>query len=310
MIEQSNKLQLHYFFKGDSHSIDALTRNECEKELLHIFGEISTSLGFNIRIESEPSQKGGFKEVWRFLGQNAAQITIIVSVSTLFISRFPVQNKELTKLQIENLKLDNEIKKRQLQKLNLEFIKEEEVDEQKITDVVEHLQSNYKIAWRKSNFYKKVINYRKVETVSVQRFKETNKVGSERVVERKQFPGFILKSDELPNLEVPVATIDIISPALKSGRFRWKGFYENEIINFEMQDSIFKSDVLKGNVHFSKSFSIEASMIQIRKIDQDGGIKVTNNIVVTVLAIIDNGVRIETEHGKGNDLRGGSQIFD
>jgi len=298
LIEQSNKLQLHYFFRDNSHSIDAVTRNECEKELLNIFNEISTSLGFTVRIEAEPSQEGGFKEIWKFLGDNAVQITLIVSVSTIFISRFPVENKELTKLQIENLKLDNEIKKKQLQKLELEFLKEEDLDELKVTDVVEHLQSNYKIAWRKSNYYKKINSYRKVESISVQRFSESSSVGSERVVERTKFPSFILKSDELPDLEVPMATIDVISPALKSGKFRWKGFYEKEIITFEMQDSIFKSDVLKGNIHFSNAFTIEASMIQIRKIDQDGGIKVTNNIVTTVLATIDNGVRTETEHGK------------
>ncbi len=41
----------------------------------------------------------------------------------VIISRFPVENKELTQLQIENLKLDNEIKRKELEKLNLDFYK-------------------------------------------------------------------------------------------------------------------------------------------------------------------------------------------
>lgn len=111
VIEKSDRLEFHYFFKNESHTIDSILRNECEKEILYIYKEIASTLGLQLNLETLPSEEGGFKETWKFLGKNSAQITLIISIAAIIISRFPVENKELTKLQIENLKLDNEIKK-------------------------------------------------------------------------------------------------------------------------------------------------------------------------------------------------------
>jgi len=168
LIEKSNSLQFHYFFKDDSHSIDSILRNECEKELLYIYKEVSETLGLQLNIVTLPPEEGGFKETWKFLGKNSVQITLIVSVAAIVISRFPVENKELTKLQIENLKLDNEIKRKELEKLNLDFLQEQdELNKETVKDSVALVNKNYKISWRKSNLYKKLNNYRKIDSVEV-----------------------------------------------------------------------------------------------------------------------------------------------
>ncbi len=60
-----------------------------------------------------------------------------------------------------------------------------------------------------------------------------------------------------------------------------------------MNHDQFKTDVLRGNVHFSNKFSVKVDMTQIRKIDQDGNIKATNTIVKRVIATIENGVEKE-----------------
>lgn len=294
MIENSNSLQLHYFFKDESHSIDAFLRNEAEKELLGIFKDISENLNISIRLETLPTEEGGFKETWKLLGQNSVQITLIASITAIFLSRFPVENEELTQLQIENLKLDNEIKRKELEKLNLEFLNEEKpLNDTVVKDTVELVQKNYKVSWRKSNLFKKLQNYHKVDYLEIQRFKDKEPVGPPRKISRANFSKFILKSDELPGLEIADATIDVISPAIKSGRFRWKGFYKNEIITFEMNDYEFKNHVLRGDIHFSNAFSIEVEMSQKRKIDQEGNIKVTLTTVHKVKVTIENGERTE-----------------
>lgn len=294
LIKKSNRLEFHYYFKDDSHTIDSILRNECEKEILHIYKEIADTLGLQLTLETLPSEEGGFKETWKFIGKNSTQITLIVSIAAIIISRFPVENKELTKLQIENLKLDNEIKRKELEKLNLDFIQEDtELDKQKIVDSIKLVNKNYKISWRKSNLYKKSNNYQKIDTVEVQRYYEKVPIGNQRTIQRKEFSKFILRSDEIPNLELENATIDVISPAIKSGKFRWKGFHNNEIINFLMEDLKFNNKVLRGEIHFSNRFSIEAEMTQDRKINQDGNIVVTNSIVKRVIASIDQGERIE-----------------
>ncbi|MEQ8475272.1 hypothetical protein [Fulvivirga sp.] len=294
MIESSNKLQFHYLFKDDSHSIDASLRNECEKELLHLFKDVAESLRLDIRLETLPSQEGGFKDVWKFLGKNSVQITLIISITTIVLSRFPAENEELTKLQIENLKLDNELKRKELDKLNLEFLQEDkDLDDDKLKDSVELVNTNYKISWRKSNLYKKLQNYRKVEAIEIQRFNNEIPINPPRHIPRKGFHNFILKSDDLPDLIITKAEIDVISPTIKPGKFRWKGFYNTEIITFEMNDFAFKNQVLHGDIHFSNTFSIEVEMTQKRKIDQDGSVKVTNTYVNRVIATIEYGKRTE-----------------
>ena len=294
LIEKSNRLEFHYCFKDDSHTIDSILRNECEKEILQIYKEIANTLGLQLTLETLPTEEGGFKETWKFLGKNSVQITLIVSVAAIIVSRFPVENKELTNLQIENLKLDNEIKRKELEKLNLDFIQEgSELDQQKVVDSVELVNKNYKVSWRKSNLYKKLNNYKRIDSVEVRRYEEKEPVGNPRKIPRREFSKFILRSDELPKLELENATIDVISPAIKRGKFRWKGFYNNEIIDFLMDDIEFKSQVLRGDIHFSNRFSIEVEMTQDRKINQEGNIIVTNSIVKRVIASIDQGERIE-----------------
>lgn len=290
LIENSNSLQFHYYFKDNSHSIDAILRNECEKEILHIFNDISETLGLELNLETLPTEEGGFKDTWKFIGKNAAQITLIVSIAAVIILRFPAENEELTKLQIENLKLDNELKKRELAKLNLEFLQaSEEISQKTLVDSIELVNKNYKISWRKSNLYKKLNTYKKIESIEVLRLKKDKPVGKPRKIPSNTFTKFVLRTDELPILEVDNAIIDVISPAIKKGKFKWKGFCNNEIINFIMNDLKFKDQVLKGDIHFSNKFSIEVQISHSRKINQDGNIKITNSVVNKVISIIKNG---------------------
>ncbi len=294
LIEKSDRLQFHYYFKDSSHSINSILRNECEKEILHIYKEISDTLGLQLVIESLPTEEGGFKETWKFIGKNSAQITLIISVAAVIISRFPVENKELTQLQIENLKLDNEIKRKELEKLNLDFLQEEkELSQQTVIDSVELVNKNYKISWRKSNLYKKLNSYPKVDSVEVLRYDEEKPIGNPRKISRREFSKFILNTDDLPKLELEKVTIDVISAVIKRGKFRWKGFYNKEIINFLMDDFVFKEQVLKGEINFSNRFSLEVEMTQDRKINQDGNIINTNSVVHKVMASVDQGKRIE-----------------
>ena len=106
-IDISNRLQLHYFFTDKSHSIDAILRNDCEKEILNVIKDISETLSLSVQIETLPAEEGGFKESWKILGKNSVQITLIVSIAAIVMSRFPAENEELTELQLENLRLDN-----------------------------------------------------------------------------------------------------------------------------------------------------------------------------------------------------------
>ncbi len=297
-ISKSNQLQLHYYFSDTSHGFEALIRNECEKELLNLYYEVAKSLELKLLVQSEPPKDGGFVETWKFLGENLGQISIIISVITLIISRVPVENKKLTQLQIENLELENELKKAELKELHLKSVKEDDIDDELIRKVVEYLAYNYKITWRKSNFYKKVAAYRRIDKISTQRLYDNEPIGSDRIVSRGQFHNFILLTDELPDAKVKEVKIDLISAVLKSGNFFWKGFVDNEIINFEMRDNLFKTMIQNGEIPLNNKVVINTLLTQNRKIDDEGHVKTTKNIVTLVIDYNVKGQTFITKDGQ------------
>jgi hypothetical protein len=279
--------------------MNAFIRNECEKELLTIFKEVIISLDIEIDIESEAFKEGGLKEIWKFLGKNGVQITLVLTVLGLVLSRIPVENKELVKLQIENLELDNELKRQELKKIKNDVKTEEEVTEEVVERVLEILDKDYKIVWHKSNFYKKLNFYPKVTKLTTQKLNERNEpVENERTIERSQFGNFILRSDTFPPNIDEEALIDIISPVLKKGNFNWKGFYKGDIINFEMTDLTFKNSVLNKEIEFINGTAIKCVLHQNRKIDETGLVKVVQNKVMTVIEIISGDDYVATEQGK------------
>jgi len=299
VIKSANKIELHYFLRDETHTMNAFVRNECEKELLTIFKEIIISLDIEIDVESEAFKEGGLKEIWNFLGKNGVQLTLIITVFGLVLSRIPVENKELVKLQIENLELDNELKKQELKKIKNEVRTEEELTDETVERVLEILDRDYKIIWHKSNFYKKLNFYPKVTKLTTQKLNEQNEpVEKERTVERELFGKFILRSDTFPPYIDEEAVIDIISPVLKKGNFNWKGFYKGDIINFEMNDQNFKNSVLNKEIEFINGTAIKCVLQQNRKIDEVGLVKVIQNKVLTVIEIITGENYVPTEQGK------------
>jgi len=299
MNNQTNKIELHYFFCDETHTMNAFVRNECEKELLTIFKEVIQSFDIEVDVESEAFKEGGLKEIWSFLGKNGVQLTLIATVFGLVLSRIPLENKELVKLQIENLELVNEIKRQELKKIKNEIRNEDEITNEIVDSAVEILNSDYKIIWHKSNFYKKLNYYPKVTKLTTQRLNEQNEpIENEKTVEREYFSKFILHSDTFPPSIDEEAVIDIISPVLKKGNFSWKGFYKGDIINFEMNDQSFKNSVLNKEIEFINGTAIKCVLHQNRKIDEVGLIKIIQNKVLTVIEIITGNNYVATEQGK------------
>ncbi|MBY8962944.1 hypothetical protein KJK34_09305 [Flavobacterium sp. D11R37] len=297
-VLKSNEFQLHYYFSDDTHGFNAIVRNECERELLNLYYDIAKTLDLKILVQSEPPSEGGFIEIWKFLGENVNQITLIVSAIAIILSRKPVENKKLTQLQIDNLELDNELKRNELRELKLKSLSEEEIDDKLIIKVVELLSLNYKIIWRRSNFYKRIIQYKRIHKISAQRLYNYEPVGADREIKREKFHNYILLTDELPENHIEEALIDLISPVLKSGNFLWKGFYKNEIISFQMQDNYFKSMIQNGEMILNNKVAINTVLVQNRKIDENGHIKVTKSFVKLVIEYSINGVKYTTKAGE------------
>ncbi len=102
----------------------------------------------------------------------------------------------------------------------------------------------------------------------------------------------------LPVKTVDEAYIEIVSPVLKQGNYKWKGIFEGSLISFSMKDDLFKNDVLDERVRFSVWFSNKMCLNIYRKLDEIGEIVVTGYSVETVLENMNGGQVNETSQGK------------
>lgn len=191
-------------------------------------------------------------------------------------------------LNIALLKRELETKKIQAPNINIEKI------EYLVTN-------NIKIIKHKSNFYKALIQYPKVKSLSTVELDENKKpIGEPRMVERKDFSSFILESDDMDSITDENAVIEIISPVLKVGKYKWRGLY-NQIdypIEFSMNDKKFKEDVIKEAIPFKTGSFIDCVLEISRKIDDLGNVYNSSYKVLTVLKHHEDGISSETPQGK------------
>ena len=296
-MDIANRLELHYYFNDESHSMDAIVRNKCEAELLAIIYEASVILGFEIKVDAEVFQEGGLKDIWKFLGRNSAQIAIVISIITLILSQIPKTDSEYESLQKELVKLSIQEKKLSIKKLQTE-LEEDSVSQETVKSVTKVVNTNYKIVTRKSNLYKQLSNYEKVTKLGVTSISEKGEyLAEERMINRTDFKRFILHSNELKPELVDGAQIEIVAPVLKEGNYKWKGVFEEESISFSMKDKDFKEAVLDKRIGFKHGSSILCVLNIHKKIDETGEIVVKGYSVDTVLEKIDGDSKEETPQG-------------
>lgn len=240
---------IHYYLNDDLHSMNAFVRNAMEKDFLNIVNTISSSLNLKIELESRAAKEGGFIEILDIIEAYPVSSTIIVSSAGYAIKRF--LEYLLTGAYKKN-KLENE-------KLELEILKLK-----KESAGVDDNQLEQKLARPISNYYAKIEKYEKIRAVGF-----GNEVNNEYVVQRDEFGDFILIDDKEEEVDDD-ANIEIISPVLKEGRYKWRGIYKNESIDFSMGDSKFKNDIIDGRYDFGNGSFINCQLFITKTYDEFG----------------------------------------
>lgn len=294
----ATKLELHYYFNDQSHSMDAHVRNKCESELLAILHEIALEFGIKLRIDSEAYKEGGLRDIWKLTGANGNQISIIISLLTLVLSMVSSSDHDLDNLKKEEAKLSIQEKKLQIEKLKKE-LSSQSVTYETISSAADAVDKNLKVVTRRSNFYKTIIHCHKIKSVGFTSLDKDDKVtDKEKIVTRNDFHKFILQSDVMPSLTYERARIEIISPVLKMGDYKWRGVFEGEPISFMMLDNDFKQDVLLQRISFQNGSVIECVLKVSRKLNEVGEVVPQSYIVETVIEKIDGETRLKTIQGK------------
>ena len=232
MENKTQKFELHYYLKDNSHAMNAFVRNKAEKDFLEAVKRIGELLDSELKIETEAYQEGGLKE-----------FIVIGGIVLGFLS--PSINNIITHYATRDTQteaLDKKIKEATLKNLELDSKKKElEIQEQVEKKLNDKLVQKYI-----SNFYKRIDSYEKVEKIGYRSLEDD---ADEYIVERKDFKSFILH-DDITISEDDDAMIEIISPVLKEGKYNWRGRYKNEKIDFSMADSKFKQEVIEGKHKF------------------------------------------------------------
>ncbi len=290
------KIEIHYYFNDNSHKMDAFVRNKAEKDLLDALLRVGDLYDVELSIETEAFEEGGLKEflISSFVGTALYLQPTINDTFTYYLTKdddIHELQKEKLKKEIESISLDNEVKQ-----LKIEKILEDK-----------------KLKRHTSNFYKKLKDYPKIEKIG---FKSLTNQKIEYSIDKKDFKKFILL-DEVDIMEDDNAVIEIISPILTEGKFKWRGIYKGSAIIFSMGDSGFKEEVIKGKQSFISGTMIFCNL-QIKIIyDEFGEEKRKSFSVKQVYGKQEtptDEMRLRTsgvkKKRKDNEHRNQSQLFD
>lgn len=294
-------IELHYYLSNNKHSLDAIVRNKCEAELLGIFQEVASALDIPFDIEAQALTEGGLKEVWKWIGDNATQLNVVLPTIAILIALAPdiyeskedELNNELTELSIEEKKL-------QIEKLRKDLKEADSKSENSVqSNAVSILKRDPKIVVRRSNFYKRLIGESLIESIGVTPL-NSNLLPSEkeRQVKQSVFQNFVLTSHSIKPLIIEDANIEIISPVLRDGNYKWKGIFNGQSIGFSMNDKSFREQVLQENVTFQHGTFLECVLNINRQLDEVGEIEITSYVVTTVIRKYDDSQSIETPQGR------------
>tara|TARA_B100001765_G_C19431725_1_gene305876 strand:- start:225 stop:905 length:681 start_codon:yes stop_codon:yes gene_type:complete len=202
-----------------------------------------------------------------------------------------IPDSDLTELQKENLKLQNQQLRYEIQKNNL--------NESDVIYPIKLANENPKVITRRSNFYKTLNNNQEVKKVGFSKFNKNNeKDKSEMIIKRPSFINFIQRSNKLPVEIDENAVIEIVAPVLREGGSKWKGIYLDEPIGFVISDIVYKTSVLNKEISFTSGNSIKCVLEIHKELNEVGEEIVKKYNVQTVLETIKSGSSQETPSGK------------
>lgn len=276
-VSQSDLFYIHYCLNDGSHALNARIRNQAEKAFLDTVQAVSDILGMHIAVKSHAYEKGGLTEIFAIDITDVVCQGMVVGGALLayfrptvlrILEHFFTTHTEKGKLELEKLRKSNE-------KLTLEIARlkqgapgcgdatEAAHDaghvEGDASEVTPETGRNFGVLKKRSNYYAFIKKHDALDAV------EFSCGGKEwALVRRADFDAYIVE-DSVDVDTDDDAEIEIISPVLIDGKYKWKGVYNGQKIQFSMGDTAFKNEVVAGEYSFSSGFLIR-SLLEIKSI--------------------------------------------
>lgn len=274
--------EVHYHLKNESeHSIDAYILNECERELLRAARQLGAFYGVFPEIESLALSEGGVRSRWRLSKAKRENIALFcLLLTTLMSSLTPIRDllrdDTLTELQKRDLELS--IKEREKRLKKQELLPEPTEDDKPADSNTEEA----KIKLHRSNYYKALSRVQNVTRVGFSTLGASRTASNEKIVERRDFPGFTIADTGLPSIFDSNAEIEIVAPVLKGRKIKWRGIYNGQLIGFSVIDKAYLASVSSTKIAFTAGTKINCTLELNRKLDENGNEVVTQFRVVRV----------------------------
>lgn len=295
-----NTIELHYWLNDDSHLMDAHVFNKCEYEFLGIIQEVSSSLHIQVEVEVEPLGEGGIR-AWLRLKEstkNQVKLAFLIYLCTdLICTPITTTLNIATTKALEYFFEDPEIRALEKEKNKAEL----EYDIAKIRKQTQLLCDSIdenKIKKKRSNYFQAASSCKKIDKISISL---TDVHKSQPIIPREvpyvDFPKYIMTSDDVEPDCDENATIEIISPVLKKGRYMWVGIYKENVIQFQMKSNEFKTLVQTGQIPFKNGSSIQCYLLTKKKVNNEGEVRITGYEVLEVYNCFVSNTPIETPEG-------------
>ena len=300
-IIKGNTIELHYWFNDDSHTMNAIVFNKCEYEFLGIVKEIAQKLKIELDVETEPLQEGGLRSWFKFSSKdkNALKVGVMLYLVTNVLGTpLTTTIDELTRMAIQSVFESEEVKllkeQKQIAELKYDIAKIEAETEKLAQSIDENI-----VKKKRSNYYESLSTCNKINKVSVS-ITDSTKSNSyyQKEVNKNEFSNYIMISDDTEPDNDENAIIEIISPVLKKGKYKWTGIYNGDAITFKMKSNEFKTLVQTGQIQFKNGSSIDCHLVTNKKINAEGEVYVSSYEVVLVNNYFENDKPIETPEGR------------
>lgn len=300
-ILDGNTIELHYWFNDGSHTMSATTLNKCEYEFLGIAREIAQKLKVDIEIETEPLGEGGLRSWFKFKSKekDTLKIGVILYLLTNVLGT-PITTTldELTRIAVQTVFESEEVKQLKEQKQIAE-IKYDIAKLEAETYKLGHTIDENVVKKKRSNYYESLNSCHKIDKVSVSVTDSSKRnVYLQKEVLKNDFPNYIMTSDDLESDNDESAIIEIVSPVLKKGKYKWTGIYNGEVIIFSMKSNEFKTLVQTGKIQFKNGSAINCHLIINKKVNAEGEVRISGYEVVLVNHYFENDKPVETPEGK------------
>ncbi|MDR0987936.1 MAG: hypothetical protein LBM06_00540 [Prevotellaceae bacterium] len=248
-MDTSLVFQLHYFLEKENlHVMNANVHNESERYLLSAIKNLQKYIGDEIIVKTFPKKEGGVIDLYSIVIENIAPHldALFMALLVAWVNRQFRPAIHKTEEQKNRLDILEKLRKGEYTEEELDYI----------------IQGDPELSKLRSKYYQSISKDSSVSKIEAQTYSDENKnQGKEVEIKRADFSGHIINKVEY-NTSVDVkATIYIVAPILVKGRkFRWRGLYINQPIEFRVEDSEFLKQVYAHEIKFGTGTSISCTL--------------------------------------------------